>query len=744
VSGRQVPRILLTLGAACLLVAAVVFLAVSWDQLGVSGRTGVLLGITAISAAATTWSGRRRLAAAFEAFGVVTLGLWSLDLFGAGAAGWVGSFDQSELLLGVGAALVVTSIPATIAVRTFARLEFRSGETFAVLGAASYATGLATFEQALVVALIGTIITAQAATAFRLPVAVAGSTAVSLSVWIGLVWRGTTLALETPGWHKLWLQGHGWPLMVAALLPWLPAFAQVLPRRTREILVGIGGIPLFLLVGIPTLNTTPTRMLLMGLAVLAGSALVVRVAPPPIGSGWAIPTSVAIVGGVALAVDYAGLGVERVAAAAESLYRGSPGGTVATMLIPERVPDPVFNGLLSLVLFVGVWVVAGRVLGSVPREVPGRPVTAVVASMAWLGAITLDSPVWTWVVSALALAAGFGADAAWRRRPLSAWTAAGSLTAAVVASLYSAPLNLLAAGTGVVVAALLALTARRHLVRGVFAAAATVLLADAIWAARWWTAGSGHPGSALFGICTVGALVVALAGPAGHSRTPAGWRPAWYGVGVGAALSWPTLTVGGIAAAANENRAPWLAAYLTAMGASLVASGLLARRHLPLVPPGVALLAVGSWVSLCDLGVGTPEAYTLPWAALLLALGVFRVLRRGGPSLGELAPGLALGLLPSLLWVFADPLSLRATILGFACLVLVLVGARARWSAPLVYAGVVGLTEVIRLAAPYAAQAIPRWALIGAAGALLVIIGVTWERRLAEARGAWRYLAKLR
>lgn len=57
---------------------------------------------------------------------------------------------------------------------------------------------------------------------------------------------------------------------------------------------------------------------------------------------------------------------------------------------------------------------------------------------------------------------------------------------------------------------------------------------------------------------------------------------------------------------------------------------------------------------------------------------------------------------------------------------------------------VVGLAEEIRRAAPFAARAIPRWGLIGAADAILVVVGVTRERRLAEARSAWRYAARLR
>ncbi len=50
----------------------------------------------------------------------------------------------------------------------------------------------------------------------------------------------------------------------------------------------------------------------------------------------------------------------------------------------------------------------------------------------------------------------------------------------------------------------------------------------------------------------------------------------------------------------------------------------------------------------------------------------------------------------------------------------------------------VGALLVLRLAAPYVGDAVPRWVLIGGAGALLIAVGATWERRLADARHAGR------
>ena len=47
------------------------------------------------------------------------------------------------------------------------------------------------------------------------------------------------------------------------------------------------------------------------------------------------------------------------------------------------------------------------------------------------------------------------------------------------------------------------------------------------------------------------------------------------------------------------------------------------------------------------------------------------------------------------------------------------------------------------LLAPYAAE-VPQWALIGSAGTLLTVVGVTWERRLRDLRAAGSYLGRLR
>ncbi len=165
-----------------------------------------------------------------------------------------------------------------------------------------------------------------------------------------------------------------------------------------------------------------------------------------------------------------------------------------------------------------------------------------------------------------------------------------------------------------------------------------------------------------------------------------------------------------------------LALHLTVAGALVSASALVhpSRRWLGWV--GGALLALATWVRLADLGVEAPEAYTLPTAVALLLVGLLRLRRDPSSSTATaLAPGLLLGTVPSLLWVFAgDPISLRGALLGLACLALALTGS-------------------LRELAPYAAET-AQWVMIGRAGTLRTVVGVTWGTMPGRAAARRRLL----
>jgi hypothetical protein len=219
------------------------------------------------------------------------------------------------------------------------------------------------------------------------------------------------------------------------------------------------------------------------------------------------------------------------------------------------------------------------------------------------------------------------------------------------------------------------------------------------------------------------------------------WRPQ-VELEVASAFVGLVTSVAAIGAAVDSDVAR--AVHLTVAGVLVTASAILHADRRLLAWPGGVLLAAATWVRLYDIGVHVPEAYTLPSALALVAVGSWRLRRDDGTAtLTVLAPGLALATVPSLVAMLDAPYSLRALVLGAACLVLVLAGVSLRWSAPLGVGAAVGTLLVLRELAPYAAD-VPTWLTIGISGAVLLAVGITWESRLNDVRRASRYVTALR
>src|SRR5680860_705250 len=116
-SGASVPKILLGLGALCLLVAALVFLAVAWSVMGVAGRTTTLVAFT-VAAGVLAWLlARKNLRAGTESLSVVALGLLTMDVFGARDSGWFGDVSDPGFMLLVGGVLAGAGGAAGVAAR---------------------------------------------------------------------------------------------------------------------------------------------------------------------------------------------------------------------------------------------------------------------------------------------------------------------------------------------------------------------------------------------------------------------------------------------------------------------------------------------------------------------------------------------------------------------------------------------------------------------------------------------------
>ncbi len=682
------PKILLGLGATCLLVAAVIFLAVAWSWLGVGGRTAVLVGLTAVTALGGQWLARRDLGVAAEALTVVSLGLLVLDIVGAENAGWLGTPSTEAFLVIVGTSLLAVSLGLCLpARRVFApQVVAPLGLGLAVIGFG------ATTDHAQAVATVAVLAyTALALLGRALETVVLPWTALAGAVLAfgSEAMLAVTAASEHPTMRELWLEGHGLGLVAVAglsLLPWLAVRGH---DDVRQLVCAVSVSVLTFAAAFPVFDEGATAITLAAAAGSVVWAVAAGAAPPR----WYAVPRVPLVGSLLVLVP---VPVCLAAQAVANLF------TVAEPFTADWLVrlDPQPHLASPVLLPVAVAVVGLAAALTLPR--PPRIRYAV------LGVALL---------TALLTAAQYAL-------PLVAFVAVLGPFGLVLAS-PSAVLTLLVLGEITLLAAYVMVR------RPGQAASVAGLVLPAAAAGFLWT--GGHlldvplDRTSLLTLLVLGLLALAV------PRLE---------VELVAALAVLFGSVSGIPLAADPSVS--LAVHLTLAGALVTVSSLLHRDHQPLAWLGGLLLAAATWVRLYDVGVQAPEAYTLPTAVALVLVGVYRLQRDfDADTTTTLLPGLALATVPSLLWALVDPLSPRAVLLGAGCLVLLLGGAALRWSAPVIVGGLVGGALVLRELAPYAEQT-PQWVLIGSAGVLLLASGITWEARLRDLRRAAAYVGRLR
>jgi hypothetical protein len=682
-----VPKILLGLGATCLLVAAVIFLAVAWSWLGVGGRTAVLVGLTGATALGGQWLARRGLGVGAESLTAVALGLLVLDLFGARRAGWLEAPADDWFVVVVGASLLAMSLGLCLPARPVVTAQLTAPVG---LGVAALGLAVATMQWPATAAgaVLACACLVQLGRGLDAVVLLWTSATCGLIAFAGLVLLALAEAATSPTLDWLWLEGHGvWMLVVAVLvlLPWPMAPGR---GEVRQLVAGLSASTLTFTAALPVFDEGPSALALAAVAGTVSWALVSAAAPP---RWYAVPR--VPLAGSALVLLPAPL---LLAATALSNLVGVAPPFTADADVRLDPAEPLAHPLL---LPLGVAVLVLATLLTLPRS---------------------RALLWT---SGAALATGGVLGAA--LHPLPLWVFVVVLgPAGVLVSAPSAVLTLLVLGE-------ITLLAAYVLVRRTGDAATVAgLVLPASLGGFLWTGGHvlGVPYDhvSLVALLVLGALALAL--PRLEVELVAG----------AAVLAG---SVGGVPVASDPSVS--LAVHLTLAGALVTASALVHRDHRPLAWLGGFLLAAATWVRLHDVGVQAPEAYTLPTALALVALGVHRLQRDIDADTSTLLPGLALATVPSLLWALADPVSPRAALLGTGCLVLLLGGAGLRWSAPVVVGGLVGAALVLRELAPYAAQT-PQWVLIGTAGTLLIGTGITWEARLRDLRQAAGYLERLR
>ncbi|WP_406280003.1 SCO7613 C-terminal domain-containing membrane protein [Embleya sp. NBC_00896] len=188
----------------------------------------------------------------------------------------------------------------------------------------------------------------------------------------------------------------------------------------------------------------------------------------------------------------------------------------------------------------------------------------------------------------------------------------------------------------------------------------------------------------------------------------------------------------------------WIALAATGLAALTTPTGPL---RLPATIAAAPLLFAAYWVRVALFGVEQPEAYTLPLGVALLIEGLLR--RRARPDTNSWAAyggPLAVLLLPSLPLAVAQGEPIRPSLLGLAAIATLLIGARFRLQAPLFLGAAViatvGLVHLLPHLAPVY-DAVPRWAVLGTAGLLLIVIGAGYERRLRDLKRLRRAVGRL-
>jgi hypothetical protein len=158
--------------------------------------------------------------------------------------------------------------------------------------------------------------------------------------------------------------------------------------------------------------------------------------------------------------------------------------------------------------------------------------------------------------------------------------------------------------------------------------------------------------------------------------------------------------------------------------------------------------AVASW-SARDLRV---EAYSLPLGFALLAVGVIALWpqreERGTfwswpigfkGSWRLLAPGIVVIFLPSILATGTDPRTERAILVIVLALVAIMIGNLRRLAAPFILGIIVLPIENIMVFAVQVGRNIgaqPWWITLATAGAVLLVLAVSSERRVGQGKGA--------
>ncbi|MCW3839824.1 permease [Micromonospora yasonensis] len=293
--------------------------------------------------------------------------------------------------------------------------------------------------------------------------------------------------------------------------------------------------------------------------------------------------------------------------------------------------------------------------------------------------------------------------------------------AGLAGSLATRPLTLFTLGGAVgvgVVAALFGTTQRARILGWLFAS----LMAELFVLTLGLVAGLAAVWSA-FGVLAVGAALQVFAATLPRLRRPEAYREA-------ATVEWSGYAAALIALALAYDSPRHIAALLAAWGAVLgVAASRPGRRPVErriLFWSVVACEISAWWILMRVADVALPEAYTLPFAALALLVGVLELRHRADlSSWVAYGPALVAAFLPTLAIVVAtDSSMLRQVLLLLGAVAVLIFGSMTRQQAPVI----VGAT-VTAITAVHALFSLGPWLVLIPVGFVLLVLGASNERR---------------
>lgn len=727
--------IILGIGALCLLVAAVVFITVSWSVLGATGRTFVLLIITIVVGAGAVMVTRARLRASAEALWAIFFGLFTIDFFAARAYGLLAldglDIEHAVLLYGViaaigGAATAIAARPTLPVVMP----SLAAGVGVWTAAPALVASVGVSYFWDVFAGLVLTLIAAVTAWRFALKLlALIAGVAVALT-FVAAAGGAIEQLTSTPGLKDLTTEGRGVPMLVMLAVTVAAGFAYkpvVIPAAALAVW-GAGSLVLA-----PALDSSDEA------GIIAASLLAAVPAVALIrGAGDWIKGARVAVAGIALALGFAASSwifsaIESIGSSAEETFGQFWSYRLAN---GELLPADAW---LAFVMFGGlaIAVLAALRWPELSRVEEAQPLPVLIAAMGvFVGVVAYEPHVVVAAFLALALSVGFLVFL--RTTALDELAGGIWLGVGLAAVLLSAVVPLASEPGSLIVW----LAVAAVLIGVTFACSWEWVLWITVSAATAFVIGSATVAADLadvddLWICVtaVGASLLALVAASYPLRGFAGREAIEGAAGVGIVAS---------LIAATDLSTGSQAFLWTIAGGVLVILGLfVADRHV-IRYAGVGALGVAWVLRLVASNVETVEAYTAPFAVVLLGAGLLAM--HENPRLRTsvaLSPGLTLAFLPSIPQALDDPTGLRALVLGLAGLLALGIGLWRQWQMPFVFGTAVVTLLVLWNVGPLA-NGLPRWILFAVVGAAFSVLGITWENRVRNAKTGAKFVQNLK